>query len=297
MLKEQYGGFKFEWRISPNKIREKFDAILMKKFYVWKKVIKEQILRISEGRLLHPAQPINIMPENKNPHRLNEENGKARKIFLHDMATAISYLLLLFLINTIVWLAELLIEWMHISFFKHKFKLRIFKWTFRVNTRKIKMIKRFSIINIMWCLFFLTALIVTQQQVTKEQIQDEVIFSKCLKFKSTVFNKMWVSYILKLSFFVYKAYQFIGIGLHGNSGSNLLPCLLIGKEITLLWAHDKPEVEQVFKSYHKSGYKHSNRSIFFGNLQMATMHDFWYTFSIHMPGPRIIAACIWNEAG
>ncbi len=66
---KEYGSDKFEWKISPKIISENFHVIIMRKYDSLSDIFNGLILRMTEGQLLSIAQPINLIPDNTNPHQ------------------------------------------------------------------------------------------------------------------------------------------------------------------------------------------------------------------------------------
>ncbi len=71
-FKQDFGSDQFEWRLSPKEIGNIFNVIVMRKFEPLRHILNKNILRITEGDLLHPAQPINLIGENLNPHKYEQ---------------------------------------------------------------------------------------------------------------------------------------------------------------------------------------------------------------------------------
>ncbi len=64
----KYGSDQFEWRLSPEEISKIFDVIIIRKFEPWRDHLQQSILRVVEARLLYPADPVDVIPNNVNPH-------------------------------------------------------------------------------------------------------------------------------------------------------------------------------------------------------------------------------------
>ncbi len=63
----QYG--QFEWRMSSQEITIVLDVLVMKKYSPWRDIVNQVVMRIVEGDLLGPSKHINMLLENKNPHK------------------------------------------------------------------------------------------------------------------------------------------------------------------------------------------------------------------------------------
>ncbi len=89
---------------------------------------------------------------------------------------------------------------------------------------------------------------------------------------------------------------YLAIGLHGNSGSDSPICLVIGKEVTLIWQEGQNVLEEALIVYHNKGWSHTkHRTAFHANLKWSRPTDHIFTFSAFIATFHTTMSCRSSE--